>query len=278
MWVSLGLFLCAGVLQSVSAGGSYCAKTARARAAALGLDYPGVHGAPELLGPPRHTRPHRNHYQNTPESANMDYNPVQYRDALRQTPDYLAQAFPGTSEPNMFLLNPHSPVHTDYTSKKLPSRAKGQSVSNRESNFEQVKHVGPPTLTRAPGRADLVNWASQGRSEPRSFVYNEHNLAVDGSVPNRHGMFLSRLSLPRSGGHGVYHRGSGLDELGRGREIPVLGSFPFYNNKGLVSDMTSRGRLNTGDFPGPRMWAQHRNHGGQYVHGNRLIKPNARLS
>ncbi|KAK0131482.1 Granulocyte colony-stimulating factor receptor [Merluccius polli] len=35
-------------LDPAAAGGIYCAKTARARAAALGLDYPGIHGAPGL--------------------------------------------------------------------------------------------------------------------------------------------------------------------------------------------------------------------------------------
>ncbi|KAM7421259.1 hypothetical protein PAMA_015421 [Pampus argenteus] len=50
MVVLLLVFLSAVVLHSVAAGGVYCAKTARARAAAMGLDYPGVHGAPDLLG------------------------------------------------------------------------------------------------------------------------------------------------------------------------------------------------------------------------------------
>ncbi|CAL8288465.1 unnamed protein product [Merluccius merluccius] len=36
------------MLKPAAAGGIYCAKTARARAAALGLDYPGIHGAPGL--------------------------------------------------------------------------------------------------------------------------------------------------------------------------------------------------------------------------------------
>ncbi|RVE62976.1 hypothetical protein OJAV_G00162410 [Oryzias javanicus] len=51
MCVALVVLLSVSVLHSASAGGAYCSKTAAARAAALGLEYPGHHGAPDLSGP-----------------------------------------------------------------------------------------------------------------------------------------------------------------------------------------------------------------------------------
>ncbi|XP_018555394.1 uncharacterized protein LOC108899440 [Lates calcarifer] len=240
MCVPLVVFLSALVLHSVSAGGAYCAKTARARAAALGLDYPGVHGAPDfyemqpgtmLLRP----QPYEN---NDPESDKTEPNMASYRQTQPEV-RLLAvsahkQAYPRRSES---ALGTHNPVRREYTTNQVLSFPRGQSVSNRKSNFEEVKHVAPQTRVKAPGLSDLVYWDPQGRSKPFSFVYNKHDLVVDESVPNRRGMSLSGLPLPQSQGHGTYQRG--LTGFGLGGEVPVLASSRFPN-KGHVRAMTGQ--------------------------------------
>ncbi|KAL7394088.1 hypothetical protein ABVT39_020447 [Epinephelus coioides] len=232
------------MLHSVSAGGVYCAKTARARAAALGLDFPGVHGAPDLHGPAPHRMPFGSqpYDDSDPELDETGPNVASYSQSqpeVRSLHDRIQkQAHPRSWH------GTYSPVQSDYTTDQVLSPPRGRSVINRKSNFEEVKHVAPPTLTAARGQPDLVNWDPQGRNKPRSFVYNEHDLAVDESVPNRRGMSLSGLSLPRSRGHGAHQRG--LTGNGPGREVPVLGSSGI-TDKDRVRAMTRSaavGRLN----------------------------------
>ena len=159
--------------------------SAAARAAALGLDYPGV---PDLYGPAHHdlseTGPYVASYKQPAEGS--------LHDSIQANP----RSWHGT----------YSPAQSEYTADQVLSLPRGRSVINRESNFEEVKHVAPPTPAEARGQPDLVNRDPQGRSEPLSFVYNEHDLVVDESVPNRRGMSLSGLPMPRSGGHGTSRR------------------------------------------------------------------------
>lgn len=232
--------------------------SAVARAASLGLDYPGVHGAPDIYGPAHHemhpgTMPFRPlPYLNDPELAETEPNMTSYRQnqpGVRSLDARMHnQAHPRSSE-STFLLShdTYSPVQSEYDTDQALSFPRGWSVINRKSNFEEVKHVAPPqTLSEAPGQPDLVNWDPQGRNKPLSFVYNEHDLVVDESVPNRRGMSLSGLPLPQSRGHGTYRRG--VSGYGLGREVPVLGLSRFAN-KDRVRAMTSRGRLKRIRFP-----------------------------
>ncbi|XP_044064402.1 uncharacterized protein LOC122881827 [Siniperca chuatsi] len=259
MCVPLVVFLSAIVLHSVSAGGVYCAKTARARAAALGLDYPGVHGAPHLYGPAHHgmhpgTMPFRPqlYNNNDHEFSETGPNMASYRQSqpgVRSLDDKIhKRAYPRSFE-STYLLNhgTYNPVQSEYTTDQVLSFPRGQSVINRKSNFEEVKHVAPPTLSEAPGQPDLVNWDPQGRNKPLSFVYNAHDLVVE-SVPDRRPS--SGLPLPQSWGHGTYQRG--LTGYGLGREVPVLGSSRF-TSKDPVRAMTRQGpavgRLNKIRFP-----------------------------
>ncbi|XP_040900915.1 uncharacterized protein LOC121186292 [Toxotes jaculatrix] len=148
------------------------------------------------------------------------------------------QAYPRSSE-STFLLN-HSiyiPVQSQFTINQELSFPRGQPVSNPKSNFEEVKHVAPPTQAEAPGQSDLVKWDPQGRRKPLSFVYNKHDLVVDESVPNRHGMSLSGLPLPQSRGRGTYQKG--LAGFGLEGAVPVLASSRFPK-KGHVRTMTSQ--------------------------------------
>ncbi|XP_039974139.1 uncharacterized protein LOC120784410 [Xiphias gladius] len=252
MCVPLVVFLSAIVLHSVSAGGVYCAKTARARAAALGLDYPGVHGAPDFYRQAHHVmhpgtmplrpQPYKNRDLESDETESKITSYRQNQPGVRSLDDRVRkQAQPRSSE-STFLLNhgPYKPVQSEYPINQVLSFPRGQSVSNHKSNFEEVKHVAPPTWLEAPGQTDFVNWDPQGQSKPLSFVYNKHDLVVDDTVPNRHGMSLSGLTLPQSRGHGPYQRD--ITGFGLGREGPVLASFRFPN-KGHVRAMTSAGSV-----------------------------------
>ncbi|XP_051262524.1 uncharacterized protein LOC127367045 isoform X1 [Dicentrarchus labrax] len=286
MCVPLVVFLSSIVLHSVSAGGVYCAKTARARAAALGLDYPGVHGAPDLYGPAHHgmqrdTMPFRRqpYNNNGRELAETELNMASYGEnqpGVRSLDDRIhKQASPRSSE-SAFVLSHGltSPVQSEYTTNQVLRLPRGQSVINRKSNLEEVKHIAPPTLAEAPGQSDLVNWDPQGRNKPLSFVYNENDLVVDESVPNRRGMSLRGLPPPQSWGHGTYRRG--LTGYGLGREVPVLGSSAF-SNKDHVRAMTSRGpadgRLRRISFPGHLAQPLHRSlNVKQFVQGNPVLR------
>ncbi|XP_056237290.1 uncharacterized protein LOC130172532 isoform X2 [Seriola aureovittata] len=249
MCAPLVVFLSATVLHSVSAGGVYCAETARARAAALGLEYPGVHGAPDLHTAAHHVMMHpgtvpsepRPYENNDPELGATESNMASYEQnqpGLRSLHDG-AQAHTRSSE-TTFLLSSgtYLPVQSEYSINQELSFPREHSASDHKSDFfEEVKHAAPSTWVEAPGWSDLVNWNPQGRRKPLSFVYNKLDLAVDESVPNRRGMSLSGLPLPQSRGHGTYQRG--LTGFGLRREVPVLASSRFHN-KGHVRAMTGR--------------------------------------
>ncbi|KAM8736112.1 uncharacterized protein AB9X84_024304 [Acanthopagrus schlegelii] len=233
MCVPLVVFLSFIVLRSVSAGGVYCAKTARARAAALGLDYPGVHGAPDLYGPARHGA-HTSTLRTHPGLAEAE---AYVASSGRNQPGVRSLDVQPRSSATTFPLSHNNPVHREYTADQVLRSPRGQSVINRESDFEEVNRVAPPTLAEAPGQPDLVKWDPQGRTEPLSFVYNHRDLVVDESIPNRRGVSLRGLPLPRSRGHGAYQRG--LAGYRPGREVPVLGSSGF-TDKAHVRAMTGR--------------------------------------
>ncbi|XP_073342045.1 uncharacterized protein [Pagrus major] len=275
MCIPLVVFLSSVVLRSVSAGGVYCAKTARARAAALGLDYPGVHGAPDLYEPAHNgmytsplgthpelaeTEPYMASYgQNQPEVRSLDVRP--------------------RSSESTFLLSHNNPVQSEYTTDQVPRSPRGQSVINRKSDFEEVNHVAPPTLAEARGQPDLVKWDPQGRTKPLSFVYNHHDLVVDESVPNRRGVSLRGLPLPQSRGHGAYQRGLAGYRLGR--QVPVLGSSGF-TNKDHVGAMTGRDPAVSGlkriRFPVHLAQPLHRRlNVRQFVQGNPVLRRMTKL-
>lgn len=257
-----------------------------AHAAAKGLDYPGVHGAPDFYGPAHHgmhprTMPFRPqpYNNNDGELAEAEPNMASYRQnqlGVRSPDDRMhKRARPGFSE-STFLLShgAYNPVQSEYTADQVFSLPRGQSVINRESNFEEVKHVAPLTLAEARGQPDLVNRDPQGRNEPLSFVYNERDLVVDESVPNRRGMSLSGLPPPQSRGRGTYQRGlTGYDP---GREVPVLGS-ARSTNEGRVRAMTSRGpavaRPERIRFPGRLAQPLHRSlNVKQFVQGSPVLR------
>lgn len=217
----------------------------------MGLDYPGVHGAPDLYGPAHHgmqprTMPFRLEFHNNngglaetePEPNMASYR--QNQPAVTSLDDRIhKQAHPKGFE-STFLVSrdTYNPLQSEYTTDQVVRLPRGPSVINRKSNFEGVKHVAPPTLAVASSQSDLVNWDPQGRNKALSFVYNEHDLVVDESVPNRRGVALTRLRLPQSRGHGPYQRG--LTGYGLQRKVPVLGSSGF-THKPHVRVMTGRG-------------------------------------
>ncbi|XP_074540080.1 uncharacterized protein LOC141801080 isoform X1 [Halichoeres trimaculatus] len=228
MHVPLLVFLSTAVLRCASAGGAYCAKTARARAAALGLDYPGTHGAPDLSGPPHngmypHTIP-QSYLYNDGGIVESDPNVASYR---QNQPGFgpiddrmYRQSHPMRFEPT--LLPSRDIYNPEYNPNQGPSFPRARSVINHHSDFEQVKHVAP----RAPGRPDLVHLNPHSHNKPPQSVQNGHDLVGDESVPNRRGMSLSGPPLPQSRGRATYQRG-----YGPGRGVPVLGSAGLANKE-----------------------------------------------
>lgn len=180
-------------------------------------------------------------YKNSgPELAEIDPN-IAYR--VRSSDDGAhKQAHPWSSESTFKLIHgPYNPVQSEYATEQVLSLPRGQPVRNSESNFEEVKHVAPPTWAETPGQPELMNWERQGHIEPLPFVYNKHDLVFDESVPNRHAMSLNRLPLPQSRGHGTYQRALTGYGFGFGREVPVLGSSHFVNQPHRA--MTRRGPM-----------------------------------
>ncbi|XP_041844354.1 uncharacterized protein LOC121641987 [Melanotaenia boesemani] len=203
MSLPLVVFVSAALLHSVSAGGSYCAKTAKARAAALGLKYPGDHGAPDLSGPaPNVLHPKMLHYSDLaasePNMASYQHNQPE---ALFDDSVY-EQVHPRSSDRVPLSHETYTP---EYTTNQMLIFPRGRSVSNPESSSKVVKQIALSTLAEAPGQSDLVNVNPRGH-KPLSYIYDEHDLAFDESAPNRPGMTPSEFLIPRSGGR-EYHSG-----------------------------------------------------------------------
>lgn len=163
-----------------------------ARAAALGLDYPGVHGAPELSGPAYHGIPPHpyNHewFETVPNMATPQQNWPTFHNVRHR------QANLGTSDRFLMTHGTYGPVQNEYTTKPEHGFPRGQSVSNRGSSFKGVMRVALPTRADAPSQFDLVNRDPQGHL----VVYGEHDLVVE-SVPNRQGIFHHALPCPKTG-------------------------------------------------------------------------------
>ncbi|XP_055020024.1 uncharacterized protein LOC129411863 [Boleophthalmus pectinirostris] len=188
------IILSAAWVHFVSAGGAYCAKTARARAAALGLGYPGVHGAPDLSGPPpffaQHpSAPHHQHSPNNPQPPAMDYN--EFYNLPREFPHFQPAGY-----------GSHSLAQSNLLSKL----SGGEPVTSHPTNFEQVKHDGPLTQMQPPGMDKLMYRALESQKYPLPLVYNWPGMAVDAYVPNTHGTRgVKGPPLPLSPAYGVYY-------------------------------------------------------------------------
>lgn len=197
-----------------------------ARAAALGLDYPGVHGAPELSGPAYHGIPPHpyNHewFETVPNMATPQQNWPTFHNVRHR------QANLGTSDRFLMTHGTYGPVQNEYTTKPEHGFPRGQSVSNHGSSFKGVMRVALPTRADAPSQFDLVNRDPQGHL----VVYGEHDLVVDESVPNRQGIFHHALPLPQNWGHGAYQRARTVHGLRR--KGPVLGSNHFKKVHGAA--------------------------------------------
>lgn len=118
------------------------------------------------------------------------------------------QARPRRLESTLSLSRGTSnPAQSKYTVDPVPRLPRGRSVINPRSYFEEVKPAAPPVLPANPGWPNAASWDPQGQTKPGSFVHHGHNLVDDKPVPNRHGVFQSGFSLPRSWSHGPYQKG-----------------------------------------------------------------------
>lgn len=220
------------------------------------MDYPGVHGAPDIYGPAHHgmhtgtmplrSEPYNDHELDVAEPIMVSYR--QNQPGVISLDDGIhKQAHPWGSEPTFLQSqSTYNPFQSEHTSDQVLGFPRGHSVINRKSNFEEVKHVAPPNL------AEALGWDPQGRNKPLSFVYNEHDLVVDESVPNRRGVSLSGLSRPQSRGHAAYLRG--LAGQGPGRKVPALRSSGFTSKdhvRAMMSQRPAVSRLKRIRLPGP---------------------------
>lgn len=203
------------------------------------MAYPGVHGAPDLSGTAHHgkragtmpTGPQlytgNGHEPAVPEHMMAPYrqNPPGVTSLDGRT--HKQAHFRGSESTFLHSRSPYNPVQSEPTADQVLRLPGGQAVINRKSNFEEVKHVAPPTPAKAPGRSNAVSWDPQGHNKPLSFVYSQHDLAVEEAAPNGRDMFASRPSLPPSHGGSAYRRGSTGYSLGR--KEPVLSSSSLPN-------------------------------------------------
>lgn len=176
----------------------------------MGLDFPGVYSA-AYYGPRStkmasrplpYNRNERGWAEVRPRTASYRENHPGLRSVVDRTHK---QAHPRRSELTLSESRGASnPVQSEYTADPVPRLPRGHSVVNPKSNFEEVKHAAPPVLPAARGRPRAVSRNPQGQTEPGSFVYREHDLDGDESGLNSHGVFRSRVSLPRSWSHGPY--------------------------------------------------------------------------
>lgn len=190
------IHLSAAWLHCVSAGGAYCANSARARAAFLGLKFPGAYGAPDLSGPPPYpalypqASHHHQFFQNNPQPPATDYN-LLYN---------LPKEFPHFQPAGHGGLVQTNPL-------RLSGLSGGEPLNNRQLNFAQVKRVvGPLMQTRPPGQTDFEDWASESHRKKLQFASNGRDAAADAIVPNRPGMSgLSGHFQPLSRSYSFYH-------------------------------------------------------------------------
>lgn len=190
-----------------------------ARAAALGLHYPGVY-APAPPG----TRPSRRLLGPQPYQDGRplwkETGPDAASHANRQPDVRSPDGRPREPTHPWSWRGASRPAQRDHAAGRALPR--GRSVIYRQPYSEEVKRVVPPTAAGAPGRPDLVDWRPQGRSRPPSPVYDGRDHAVDESVPNGRDVSVRGLPLPRSGGRGAYP--SSIPGRGLARDAPVLRS------------------------------------------------------
>lgn len=210
-------------------------------AAALGVDSSGVHSAAHY-GPPTGPLPSRPQPYNRNDHGQGAVKPLmashgQTHPGVKSVGDRVyKQAHPRGSESTRSLSRGTSnPVQSKYTADPVPRLPRGRSVINRKSHFEEVKLAAPPVPPAAPGRPNAARWDPQGQTKPGLFVYRKHDLVDDESAPNRHGVFRSGFSLPRSWSHGPYQRG--LTGYGPGRKVAAPRSDLPVMNRGPVDRM-----------------------------------------
>lgn len=168
---------------------------------------------------------YRRYKEDGPESIEIEPDGETFSDGRAHEPVH-----PWSSESTFQLSHgTNNRVQSRYPPELVLAPLRGQPVSNRGSNFDEVKHVAPQTWVKAPGQPDLVKWKPQGHTKLLSLVSNDRDLVFDESLPNRHAVFLSGLPLALRRGHGGYQRG--LTGYGLGRLVPGLGS-PYFISQG----------------------------------------------
>ncbi|XP_005796006.1 uncharacterized protein LOC102228688 isoform X2 [Xiphophorus maculatus] len=223
--VLLWWLLSTAVLHSVSAGGAYCAKTARARAAALGLKYPGVHGAPDFSSPAVHLLPPLTFSFDhlPPTESNMNSYEDDHKKAPSDNPRYIG-THARDSGRFPFSHGPFPQALRGQMADQIFGVPQGLLDRKPESSLEEVNHVALPTLAKASSRPDPMNLHPQGHRKPFLFRRSKNNPAGDEFAPNRRGMPLTGHAPLLTWGHAAYQ--SGINP-----KVPLLHSARFLQRQ-----------------------------------------------
>ncbi|CAB1333558.1 unnamed protein product [Coregonus sp. 'balchen'] len=191
MHLALPIYLSVLLIGCVIAGGSWCAKMARARAAAMGLDLPRTQFVPYHLRPTRHGKTTENN--DGPKEAEFQHNGKIQGDGYPSDWAY-EQVFPRGFQPKPSTLNHYGsdPSLADSSVSHSSHTPRGEFISSHKPNFDQVKNSAPrPNVMVAPGQFEYSEKVD---------IRGYYKPIVVQPVPSRHGIAQSGVSRPQDYG------------------------------------------------------------------------------
>ncbi|XP_035606601.1 uncharacterized protein LOC118367346 [Oncorhynchus keta] len=198
---ALPIYLSSLLIGSVFAGGSWCANTARARAAALGLVLPRTQFVPSSLRPTRHRSfdPRKTHYENNDGPKEAEFEPSLLRNSKIQGDGYptdwaYGQVFARGFQPKPYSPNYHGsdPSLADSSVSHSVYTPKGELVSSHKPNFEQVKNSAP--------RSNVMVAPGQFEYSDKVDIRNYYKPVVVQPFPSRRRTTQSVVPRPQSRG------------------------------------------------------------------------------
>ncbi|PWA20700.1 hypothetical protein CCH79_00011517, partial [Gambusia affinis] len=156
-----------------------------------------------------------------------EYNMNAYEDDHKKAPSYNPR-YTGTHSRNsgrfLFSHVPFPQASRGQSADQILGVPQGLLDRKPESSLEEVNHVAPPTLAKAPSHPDPMNLHPQGRRKPFLFRRSENNPAGDEFAPNRRGMPLTGHAPLLTRGHAAYQ--SGINP-----KVPLLHSAHFLQRR-----------------------------------------------
>lgn len=215
-----------------------------ARAAALGLEYPGIYGAPDLSSPAAGLMHSKTFSFDNPAAAEPNTN--SYRDiqvvGAPFDPTLYRQVLPRASGGFQLSHDPYLQASRRHLADQMPHFSQGQFFGEPESSMEAVGHIAPPTLAEAPSRPYLATWHPQGHRGLLLSVHNERNPPGEKYAPQKRGLPYAGLSSLLSRIHASYHGGINPE-----RAVPIPRSARLSHRKrkwpGFWKGVRNAGRL-----------------------------------